>query len=118
MNELARFNILLNVRDFISHVKDASYGARLFSHLQLKSPTHSRQVEYVVYHGGQFKLQSRKLSHIFVSDIIDRRDELLAKSSWDNKINLDIWDTIMKVVRSKLTEEYRAYRLEGNKCLR
>lgn len=118
MNELSRFNIPLNVRDFITHVKDASIGAKLFSHLQLKSPTHTLPAEYVIYNGGQFKLQSRKLLHIFVSDIIDRRDELFAKADRDLKVNLELWDTIMEVVVKEVSKEYRAYRLEGNKCLR
>lgn len=117
MTDISRFNLALNVRDFIPHVKNASDGAKLFSHLQLKSPTHSRQAEYVVYSGGEFKTQSRKLLHIFVQDIIARRDELFAKADHDLKINMELWDTIMQVVTKEVAKEYRAYRLEGNKCL-
>lgn len=113
-----RFNLSLNVRDFIEVIGNATEGSELFAKIQMLLPTHTFKTEYVVYDKGFFKLKSRALVHIKLFDIMNRRDELISQSEVDRRVNLDIWDTARLVAKHALTEEFRAYKKEKKECLK
>lgn len=112
MLNLERFNLPINVRDFIDYHGNSKHVTRLFSLLMATVTTNKLTATYVVYSGGKFQIRTRPLVHVWAKDVIERYYEMYDKAKDDLKINLDIWDQIIMVVRKVLEEEYRAYRSE------
>lgn len=112
--DLARFNLPINVRDFIEYFDD-SKATGMFYILTSALPTKTMQAIYTTYSGGSFRTIEKPLAHVYIKDIVDRYYELCDKAKYDTKINLEMWDNIMLVVRKVVGEEYRAYRSE-NSC--
>lgn len=112
MTDLTRFNLYLNVRDFIDYLGDKVNGSLVFSKLQLQLPNYTKETQYVAYAGGEFKIRQKAMVHISVFDILNRIDYLLDNAHRDSKINLELWDTARLVAKQEVVKEYRAYRLE------
>lgn len=115
--DLARFNLPINVRDFVEYFDNSKATTGMFSMLMMSLPTNRIPTSYSIYDGGRFQLRERTLTHVWTKDIVERYYDRYENSHRDIKINLDIWNRIMLVVRKVVEEEYRAYRSENSHSL-
>jgi hypothetical protein len=115
--DLTRFNLPINIRDFIECFDNSKTTTGIFSMLALTLPTKRMLTSYYVYEGGRFRLRERTLTHVWTKDIVERYYERYDNAHRDFKINLEMWDKIMTVVRKVVEEEYRAYRIENSHSL-
>ena len=115
--DLTRFNLPINVRDFVEYFDNSKATTGMFSMLTLTLPTKTMQATYTTYSGGRFQTIEKPLVHVWTKDIVNRYYEMYDRAKYDMKINLDMWDRIILVVRKVVEEEYRAYRSENSHSL-
>ena len=114
---LERFNLPLNVRDFIEYFDNSKATTGMFTMLTLTLPTKTMQVTYTTYSGGKFQTIEKPLTHIWTKDVVERYYEMCDRAKYDLKINPEMWGRIMLVVKKVVEEEYRAYRSENSHSL-
>lgn len=75
------------------------------------------QATYTTYSSGRFQTIEKPLAHVWTKDIVERYYEMYDRAKYDMKINLEMWNRIMLVVRKVVEEEYSAYRSENSHSL-